>query len=573
MRKFILLISLLLVVIITTAQNYGAALYLITNQAIYDNNKAMLDEYIAYKQECCSEFYVKMFIKEVDYPNTAIGMPTIEAIRSLLRNELAYWDSVSPDIKIPKYLILIGNPHYNTNVVPMARLDRNATTLASSDYMYANVSGNWDIGKPGYQIPDGKYGTPFFHNVNTGYIDYRDYYPGGASMEPEFYVGRWPVFDNGVSPDLRKIIWKSMEYSKGRYAGPWVKTVQASLYEEYTYNVYRDYYKMGEDLKDSILEPNGFNIRRIYRNFPGPQSLGLEDPESCLLSRKTAMEGWAKRAGIHWWFSHGSSTRANVICWSPISNDDPTYFIDDPATLIERNEADAYVEYPSFVITHSCSGLYPYNANSLAYRLMQKGAIAVVGHVGTAMLDGVYKPEKPYWRTLNAGYQTIKKLVEGYTFGEAFWEGKNDYWKSQFLDDGRYIHYSEGYQYNMFGDPTLRLMVEDDVPMPPIVSYQSDIKLEIGTDSTELTFYANSKYHPTYEGSDIDYIKLGSPIAIGFNQWIFPTVVNDSTLKVWIKPHKNPRPMRGIQELKVEAGNEAGLVSKRVFKIHLTNNQ
>jgi hypothetical protein len=271
------------------------------------------------------------------------GNTAAENIRSWLKTNY-----VSLNIK---YALLIGNPNPSSGDVPMKMCYPQKYDLAypecPTDFYYAELTSNdWD------RDGDGKYGE---------YID--DF----LSIPPrvaEVAVGRIPYY--GSISDLDHILSKIIDYETLPDADlSWRRHVLLPM--KPSDNVTPGY-QLGEEIRNTILVPNGWTYHRVYDQYntycnPGDPGYILSIPGDtettpCTVSNVTNAWNASDFGGVFWW-THGSSTSAEYVM--------------DSATAATLDDA-----HPSFAFQCSCLNGAPETTNNLGYSLLKNGCVSTV---------------------------------------------------------------------------------------------------------------------------------------------------------------------------------------------------
>lgn len=305
-----------------------------------------------------------------------------------------------------RYVLLIGNPNPASGDVPMKMLwPRKASSTyreAPSDYFYADLTGNWDLDK------DGSYGESD-HDFGTG----------GVDRYPEVIVGRIPFY--GSYTDLDSILQKTIDYESGGIGGDWVKNVLLSMKPS---DSSTPGYHLGEAIKNDIALPSGFSTTRVYESTYGLNPA----PDSTPCNYDTVMGAWQRRAGFHFWWTHGNTNLAADIMTSSRCQ-----YLDD--------------KYPCFTFQCSCLNGSPESTDNLGYSLLKQGSISTVS---ASRVSWYYPGQVTYTNTdSNAGmtYKYAGLLIKDHlACGDALYQMMvqvpNQLWMNHCV-------------FNLYGDPSL----------------------------------------------------------------------------------------------------------------------
>jgi hypothetical protein len=242
---------------------------------------------------------------------------------------------------LPKYLLLIGNPHPGTGDVPMKMLyprqHAGYYREAPSDLYYGDLTGNWDLDG------DGNYGEY-----------YGDFGPGGVDRYAEMNVGRIPFY--GDFDNLNHILSKATAFERvSAGEASWRAKVLLPMVPS---DIWTPGYHLGEQIKDYIVRPKaGWGYHRIYE-----QDYGLTPaPETVGISEAIVTDIWKSSAfgGVFWW-THGWSQGAVQVM--------------DTTNASALND-----QRPSFTFQCSCFNSQPEDLWNLSYALLRNGAVGTVG--------------------------------------------------------------------------------------------------------------------------------------------------------------------------------------------------
>ena len=405
---------------------------IITTNEIKKNSKA-LNEFINFLKY---RGFNPLIITEDDY-GYENGIERVLNIRNWLREHYQTYGI--------KYVLLIGDPNPNPSIdeycdsIPMLmcypRLGATYYEECPTDYIYADLTGDWDSNKNGY------YGDP----------------EDNVDFDPEVFVGRIPVYNHDYTT-LDSILEKIMKY-ENTY-GDWRKRVLmpvaiANYENESGYQIERtDGRDLPKYVVEDILKPNGFSWFVMYEReglSPVPETAPYYNAP---LNKENVINEWNKGYGIVFWWGHGSEYKAYRKYWS----------FDDGDNIPESDE----MEWESFIssfdtselcddkpaITYQCSCLngYPEDSDNLGYALLRRGAVATVSASRVSWYQvGYWEPDGTA-DNAEIGYEYVKRVVSGLPLGEALYLAKSllnptsdSAWKMNLMD------------FNLYGDPSLSL--------------------------------------------------------------------------------------------------------------------
>jgi hypothetical protein len=329
----------------------------------------------------------------------------VSATQVMDRRNIA-WDDV------PKYVLLIGNPHPDSGDLPMKMLWPIAYDCcynSPSDFYYADLTGNWDMNG------NGRYGE----------LDV-DFGPGGVDRYAELLVGRIPFY--GSVADLDRILAKIVLYENaGRGDASWRSNVLLPMKPS---DGRTPGYQLGEEIKEVVLAPKGWGYHRVYDSDYGL----VPPPETVPVTATNVAQVWRTGAfGATFWWTHGwSQGAADIIdIWLVATLDDAR---------------------PSFTFQASCSNSLPEDSSNLTYSLLKNGGISTIGATRVSW----------YWigQTYFAGsdsnsgftFEYAKRLIrDGMESGEGLFDMKEAQTPSC---PEMWMNYTG---FNLYGDPSLGL--------------------------------------------------------------------------------------------------------------------
>ncbi len=382
---------------------------IITTSTIADSETVNLEDFAEYKE---TRGFTVSVITEANFGG-GVGDTAVENIRDWLKSNYETLDI--------EYVLLIGNPDPNNpdpnDSVPMKMIGGEVTP---TDTYYADLTGDWDIDD------DDLYG-----------VWPNDFAEGGVNLDWDVFVGRIPCYvsepnwENDVAGILTKIIAYQSVTDPNELA--WRKKVLLAIKQ-----LSDETYLRGEEIKDDLLEPEGWPYLRLYE-----EEFGLDPAPNTPCNPNTVTAAWvAEKPGLVIWMAHGTPTACEVMT---------------PEKIPELDD-----DYPAFTLQQSCSTGHPASPNNLAYELLKHGAIATVA----AAIPGGGPKSRRHWR----GYEYAARLcISGVSCGQAFWE-----WKE--FDVPTTVNEWIGHViFNLYGDPETYLFPPPEVdPNTPVHNLTQD---------------------------------------------------------------------------------------------------
>ena len=337
-----------------------------------------------------------------------------------------------------EYLLIVGDPRETVGPVPMKILyprnpddGSNFTKVpVPSDYIYADVHGNWNLDG---DLDAGEFGTV------TG-----DFGTGGIDRGHEMYVGRIPVYGNSNTPslfaqsvqDLDHILTKTIGYQQATDIS-WRNDALIAAEAEY-----RLFY--GEQIKYDLLDPIGMSDYRVY-DLGGTTLPDPPDATNCTVANVKA--GWdAMTPGIVTWLTHGSGSGATAVM--------------NTATAATLDDT-----FPAITWQASCTNSDPNNTNNLSYELLINGAIATLGFTAVSHGPGSEVDLTSDWHisgNAGLGYGFISRIaIDQLSVGQALMELKRD---STLFN--RCWYWQNHVGANLYGDPEISLY-DSSIPAVP----------------------------------------------------------------------------------------------------------
>ncbi|HWQ56551.1 MAG TPA: C25 family cysteine peptidase [Bryobacteraceae bacterium] len=317
------------------------------------------------------------------------------------------WDDV------PKYVLLIGNPDPYAGDVPMKMLwprpDAPYWRESPSDFYYSDLTGNWDRDGDGLS---GEY--------------WGDFGAGGIDRYPELLVGRIPFY--GSIADLDRILDKIVLYENASPADvSWRRNVLLPMKpsDEVTPG-----YHLGEEIKDTVLIPQGWGYHRIY-----DESYGLNPPpETVPVTVQNVTRIWTSAPfGATFWWTHG---------WSEGASD-----IMDLSHAALLNDT-----YPAFTFQASCDNSFPEDAFNLTYSLLKNGGLNTISATRVSWYWVGQRSFADYDSNSGFTFGYARRLIrDGMDSGAALFDLKATLYPTC---SEMWMNYTG---FNIYGDPSLGL--------------------------------------------------------------------------------------------------------------------
>ena len=367
--------------------NLGYAI--VTTNSIKEASDALAD-FIAHKQAMGFDVYV---VTE-DHFGGGTGDTAANNIRDYLQ---ANYDSLGL-----QYVLLLGNPHPTSGDIPnKICIDNQAT-----DFFYADLSGNWD------NDGDGTYGE-WGHDTTTGGID--RYY--------EVLVGRIPYYGDIAAVD--GILQHAIDYQqKHATSNAWRRN---ALLPMKPLDGSTPAYGLGENIKNSFLNPYGWGYYRLYDS-----NYGLNPaPEATPCSTSGVTAAWKSDPyyGLVVWLTHGNYNLAASVT--------------DTGQVPQLDD-----DHPSMVYQGSCLNAQPEYSNNLSYILLKDKAVAAT--ISATRLSWYYVGQNSFTNTTSIGgfaYQYAQRLIaDEMPCAQAFYDLKQD------LGPGIWKNFLV---MNLYGDPSI----------------------------------------------------------------------------------------------------------------------
>ena len=417
---------------LSQAATSGAYPYVIITTNAIESGSNKLADFIAHKRRQQNV----LVVTEDDFDGLTGPPPNhrAERIRQWLINNYA-------SMRI-MYVLLIGDPtpfdEFGRNQIPMKmcwpRYGEDEDRESSTDYFYADLTGNWD--KNG-DYSYGQYGGDY--DVS-----------GGVDLAPEVYVGRIPVYYSNYT-DLDNILQKIIDYETEPIGDlNWRQSIllPMSFQLSKVWGLFTvDGAELAEQMKDDYLDDAAYSSWRMYQQGNGKCGDDSDsDSEEELRGGTTVYNRWASNDfGIVCWWGHGNTTQAIV------GYDDCV----DGILMASSYTAGLDDDHPSFTYQCSCSNGCPEDCNNLQYAILKQGGIATV----SASRVSWFHPFQSYGEfddgektNAGIGYDYVKNLIADAWFstaGIALYSAKS----SGSWPDSREWLMNE-YDFNLYGDPS-----------------------------------------------------------------------------------------------------------------------
>lgn len=457
------------------------------------------------------------------------GKITPEGIRDFLK------------IKGAKYLLIIGSEKTIPKcvTVPIVSVPQELQGVVyqqiSTDYYYADLTGNWDKDKNGYL---------------GEYRNSKDEQEG--DFEAELYVGRIP-FDDVLS--IKHILDRTILWEQDKREWKKKALLAAAIFEyQNTNNIpfpKVDGAYFCEVIKNQLLEE--------YFTFSLYEKTGINKSfysSEISLSMANLIKEWNKGYNLVFLAGHGEKTALFRTKWMVDDGDNiPQNLELDSAFFINTyNLPNLIGIYPSIVISNACfSGSF--ETGSFGQEILKEQAIAFIGSSG-------YAYSVSSWKNKNDGgidtiyYYLYDYLINyNYSIGEALYKAKFDYsklnWENlydKFLNEAEVVNQMNLLSFNLFGDPSLKLQtneIKEDIFAPYIEVKIDPLSFEVVTSNT-----------PTFDIYIIDFGGLNSNcFEINLdNKIIIPkTILQKDDYTLWINANIEKPLNDGLHSLIIEA--------------------
>lgn len=369
-----------------------------------------------------------------------------------------------------QYVLLIGNPDPNIGDVPMMLCWPNPGSAADrtpTDYFYADLTGNWDL---------------------DGDTMYGEFGEDAVDFGPEVYVGRIPVYGADYAT-LDTILNKTINYD-GANKSIMLPMAISNYQDEHTAtntcldgSPRTDGLDLAQHVIQNITGPKGYTDYTMYEQSgfvgrghdPVPlTAFGYRAP----ITNANVMTQWAADYGIVFWWGHGGQTAAFRKYWG--AADDGDNVVEDGfcgaagdelvwSAFLSSGDTAALPDTETFVFQSSCLNGYPENPNNLGYALLRQGAVCTVS---ASRVSWYVMGQWSYWGIIDnagIGYTYVNLLVNGSSAGKALYDGKNG-----LVNPWIWIGWMNLFDFNLYGDPSLRLGIPQPMPATPESAYDDN---------------------------------------------------------------------------------------------------
>ena len=368
-----------------------------------------------------------------------------------------------------QYGLLIGDPDPAIGDVPMMMCWPNPGSAADrtpTDYFFADLTGNWD---------------------SDGDTMYGEFAEDAVDFGPEVYIGRIPVYGADYAT-LDTILNKIINYDGANKSIMLPIAISNYLNEHTATNTCLDGSPRtdGLDLAQHVIQnitgPQGYTDYTMYEQAGivgrghdpvPPTAFGYRAP----ITNANVMTQWAADYGIVFWWCHGGPTAAFRKYWG--AADDGDAIVEDGAcaaadelawpAFLSSGDTAALPDTDTFVFQSSCLNGYPENPNNLGYALLRQGAVCTVS---ASRISWYVMGQWSYWGIIDnagIGYTYVNLLVNGSSAGKALYDGK-----SGLVNPWVWIGWQNLFDFNLYGDPSLRLGIPQTMPVTPESVYDDN---------------------------------------------------------------------------------------------------
>ena len=453
---------------------------IVTTNAIKSNSNNLTD-FIQYKESL--GFTVEV-ITETNY-TSAIGQTRVLNIRN--------WLIKNYETKNIEYVLLIGDPDPDdvgdggdsVGDVPMLmcypRRGAGSYEESPTDYIYADLTGDWDTDNDGYH---GEYGT-FTQDYDVDF-------------EAEVYVGRIPVYSADYS-SLDDILVRIINHHND--TGEEKKKILLPMAMSNYYNEDHDDDLPRTDGLDcpeyvwnDITSPNGMSDTVMYETSGLDPVMTGEFHYDMPINKTNFINELNDDYGAVFWWAHGSLNAASRKYWTTDDGDgvpesaEMTWVEFIASTDMGSLENDK----PAFFYQSSCLNGMPENSNNLGYALLKQGAaISTVSASRVSWyMAGDWSPVQNNADNTGIGFYYMYYLITSeMTTGKALFTAKDylgNYWGAEC--------WMNKMDFNLYGDPSMYYWWESPPSSPsptPISSDSGDSSGGGGDDDVEEFNIAN----------------------------------------------------------------------------------
>ena len=359
------------------------------------------------------------------------------------------------------YVLLVGSP----TSIPMRicyPLPSVSSDHVSTDYYYADLTGEWDADHDGY---------------------YGEYHDDTIDFVPEVSVGRIPCDDPSL---VRQICQNIIRYEQD--TGTWkthVLSLASIIYYENTFNANWTYARsdgatLMEKCKSDVLDPNGYVTVRMYeKEGIRPSTDVCEYP----ISHENVLTEWTKGYGLVNMLGHASEDRITQCIWDHDDGDNipeqtELYYYD---FLRSTDGTNLRMKTPPIVVSAGCSQLG--GSRNIGRSFLEDGA--AVAFVGTTDLS-YYNITRVWCDERDGGAFSLDYYFVSFLIGlhQKCGDALNNA-KVTFLNhfmftsyDPEWIKrcYSTLLGYSLYGDPALGMTVNTTDTEPPTLSLEQPNK-------------------------------------------------------------------------------------------------
>jgi len=424
---------------VDTPKTASPSTYLIVTTNAIESNSDNLTDFIQYKESL--GFTVEV-ITEDEYSGT--GQARVLSIRNWL---IANYQS-----KNIEYVLLIGDPDPDEYLVadtygdvPMLmcypRRGLGSDEESPTDYIYADLTGDWDTDSDGYH---GEYGT-----ISQDFQ---------VDFEAEVYVGRIPVYSADYT-SLDAILELNINHHNdtGAEKKKILLPMAISNYynEDYSLISRTDGLDCPEYVWDYITNPMGMSDTVMYeRSGLDPVSTG-EFHYDMPLTKTNFINELNDDYGAVFWWAHGSEDGASRKYWA---TDDGDGVPEAPEMTWDRfientDMASLENDKPAFFYMSSCLNGKPEESDNLGYALLKRGA--AISTVSASRVSwyktGNWSPLQNYADNTAIGYVYMSYLLEDkMTNGKALFDAKDIFWNNWGAES-----WMNKMDFNLYGDPSM----------------------------------------------------------------------------------------------------------------------
>jgi hypothetical protein len=330
----------------------------------------------------------------------------------------------------------------------------------STDYYYADLTGEWDADHDGY---------------------YGEYSDDIIDFIPEVSVGRIPCDDSSL---VQQICQNIIRYEQD--TGSWKRSVLslASIiyYEKFTaFNwtyARSDGATLMEKCRTDILEPNGFSTVRMYeKEGLRPSTYTCEYP----ISHQNVLMEWTKGYGLVHMLGHASEFITTQFIWDHDDGDNIPEQTGNELKYVDflryTDSTQLQMKTPPIVVSAGCSQLG--GSKNIGRSFLEDGA--AVAFIGTTDLS-YYNITRLWCDERDGGafsldYYFISNLIGSHQkCGDALNNAKitflNHFMFTSYDSEWIKRCYSTLLGYSLYGDPALGMTVNTTDTIPPTLTVE-----------------------------------------------------------------------------------------------------